>query len=293
MSDNLIIGLNNEQTIRIYAVKTTDIMNQAVKYHDLYPTSAAALGRTLSATCMMAAMLKDSDSKIISEIKGDGPIGTIFVEAKANGDVKGFVGNHEVYEKYDNGKLAVGYGVGNGTLKVTKIMGMKHDFSGVVELQSGEIGDDFAYYFMTSEQTPSVVSVGVLVDVDYSILASGGLIIQLLPNHTEEDIVFVENILKVIKPISTSLNEGLTCEEIVQLYFSDATILEKRSVQWKCDCSRDRFKAALTTLPMSDLYEMINDDGKCDITCQFCKNEVSFSKSDLESIVEFKKSCGL
>jgi len=289
--NEVLIGTALDDKVRIYCLNSTNLVEKTRLLHDLWPTASAALGRVESVVAIMASLLKGDDEKIVVSINGGGPIGTILVEAKGNGDIRGFVSNNEVYLKYDNSdKLAVGLAVGtDGYLSVSRNMGLKESFTSKVKLQTGEIGDDFAYYFAVSEQTLSVVSVGVLVDVDYSIKAAGGLLIQLLPNHTEETIIQVEELLKRLKPISSLIDEGYSSEEIMNDLFDDVRILGKKEIRWNCDCSKERFRAALSTLDVNDLKEMIKEDHGAHIKCEFCNSEYEFNEDDLKNIVEFKR----
>ena len=289
--NEVLIGTALDDKVRIYCLNSTNLVEKTRLLHDLWPTASAALGRVESVVAIMASLLKGDDEKIVVSINGGGPIGTILVEAKGNGDIRGFVSNNEVYLKYDNSdKLAVGLAVGtDGYLSVSRNMGLKESFTSKVKLQTGEIGDDFAYYFAVSEQTLSVVSVGVLVEVDYSIKAAGGLLIQLLPNHTEETIVQVEELLKRLKPISSLIDEGYSSEEIMNDLFDDVKILGKKEIRWNCDCSKERFRAALSTLDVNDLKEMIKEDHGAHIKCEFCNSEYEFNEDDLKNIVEFKR----
>ena len=191
MKDGLIKALACDKRVRIYLCATTALVDEARKRHDLWPTASAALGRTLSVGVMMGSMLKSDKEQLTIQINGNGPIGTIMVDAYSDGHVRGFVGEPHVHYQYnDTGKLAVGIAVGkDGYLEVIKDFGMKDNWSGKVALQSGEIGEDFAYYFTVSEQTPSAVSLGVLVNPDHQVQAAGGLLIQMMPDATEEDIV--------------------------------------------------------------------------------------------------------
>ena len=225
MKDYLVRGLINSKNCRVFACSTTKLLEVARKDHNLWPTASAALGRMMSATLMMAKMNKNNE-KMTVVINGGGPIGTMICVTNGDGNIKGFVANPEVHYTYnDTGKLAVGVAVGHeGTLQVIKDMGLKEPFTGSVPLQTGEIGDDFSYYFAVSEQTPSVVSVGVLVNDTNEILASGGFIIQLLPEATEEDITYIENAVKNCPPVSQLINDGKTPEEILELLFSDVEI---------------------------------------------------------------------
>ena len=283
-------ALNNN--VLIYCLNSKELVEQARIAHDLYPTSLAALGRVLSVTAIMGKMNKNEKDKVTVTINGKGPIGTIMAEARSNGNVRGFCGDNEIYLKYnDTNKLAVGLAVGtDGYLKVTKDLGMKDSFSGQVALQTGEIGDDFAYYFMVSEQIPSVVSCGVLVDIDNTTLSAGALLIQVMPNATEDDIVAVENLIAKLQPISSMFKETDDPKIIVKSLFDDVEIIEESNVQYLCDCDKERFKAGLTTLKMEDLQEILQEDEKVEIKCEFCNKIYHFDKHDLEVIIDFKKS---
>lgn len=287
MSDRLLKAMAREGRVRIYICDTTKLVQEAKDRHSLWPTASAALGRVLSVGCMMGSNLKSEKEKLTITINGGGPIGTIMVNARSDGSVRGFVGNGEMYYTYnDTGKLAVGMAVGtDGYLEVKKSMGLKEDFSGKVQLVSGEIGDDFAYYFQVSEQTPSVVSVGVLVGADTEIMAAGGLLIQMMPDALEEDIVATEELLKTLRPMSELLNEGNSLESILHSLYEDVRILEERSVCFKCECSRERMEAALTTLSLEDLKAMAMEDHGCEITCQFCGETYNFSEEELLQII--------
>ena len=298
MSDQLVKALALDGKVRIYAITTTDLTELARQKHDMWATSTAALGRTMAAALMMAGNLKSEKEKYQLLINGGGQIGTVLVEAKGNGDVRGFVGDSHVYMSYnDTNKLAVGAAVGkDGYLKVTRDLGRNDvedsKVSGTVELISGEIAEDVAYYFAQSEQTPSLVSLGVLVDTDNSVLAAGGLIIQMMPDASEEDITYVEEHTKDLQPVSSLINSGKTAKDLITDIFSDAKILTTSPVQFKCDCSELRFKGALTTLAESELQAMIDEDDGCECRCEFCGSTYQFSASDLQFIIDFKRSCG-
>lgn len=290
------MALNDQ--VRIYICDSSDIVAQAQRRHALWPTASAALGRVLSMSAMLGSNLKSSKEKITVTINGGGPIGTIMADADYLGNVRGFVANPEVHYEYnDTKKLAVGIAVGtNGYLEVKKDLGLKEDFGGKVALQTGEIGDDFAYYFALSEQTPSIVSLGVLVDKDGSILASGGLLIQLLPNASEEVIDQVETISKQLKPMIEHLHRGDSLTTILQTYFKDVKVLEARDIAFKCNCSKDKMAAAIATIEDKEIEAMINEDHGCEITCNFCNEHYQFSEIELQTILEHKhenKKCGV
>lgn len=293
MENKLIKALALNDHVRIYGVDCTKLVEDTRLQHDLWPTSCATLGRIEAVACMMASMLKNGDEKITININGNGPIGTCLVVASKNGDVKGFVGNNEICMQYnDSGKLAVGLAVGtDGYLSVTRNLGLKENFTGKVKLVSGEIGDDFAYYFSVSEQTPSIVSVGVLVDSDNSVKCAGGLLIQLMPDASEADIEACEALVKTLKPISNLLDSGLTIEQIVRSLFNDVEIVEESFVRWHCDCSKERFMAGISTLHEDEIQAMIAEDHGCEVKCEYCNKIYQFSEEELKSILEFKRSC--
>lgn len=287
MNSYLTIAINKRKTIRIYCADTTEICENARKVHDLYPTSLAAFGRLLSGSCIMSSMLKNEGDYIVLELNGKGPIGTCLVVAKENGKCKGFCGNNEIYLRNEKtNKLDVSKAVGkDGYLKVTK-SGLNTNFSGQVEIVSGEIGDDLAYYFKQSEQTPSIVSLGVSVEKDYSCKAAGALIVQLLPNHEEEDICFLEEILKTMQPISSLISQKLKPEDIIEKYFGEVDFLSKKELFFECDCSKQNFINKLATLGIDDLKELSLDE-KIDLKCEYCNRHYEITRRDLLGIINY------
>lgn len=286
MDNYLVRGLVNSKNCRVFACNTTGVVDEARKNHNLWPTASAAIGRMISATLMMAKMNKNQEKMTVT-INGGGPIGTMMAVTNGDGNIKAFVANPEVHYTYnDTGHLAVGVAVGNqGTLQVIRDMGLKEPFCGSVPLQTGEIGDDFSYYFAASEQTPSVVSVGVLVNDDNSVLASGGYIIQLLPEATEEDIEYIENKMKDMLPVSTLINENNSPEDILKMLFDDVEITEKQELFFNCDCCKEKFEQAITTLGKKELQDMIDEDHGCEVNCQFCGKKYKFSEEELNNII--------
>lgn len=287
MKDYLVRGLVDSKNCRVFACQTTNLLEESRKKHGLWPTASAALGRMMSVTLMMAAMNKNNEKMTVT-INGGGPIGTMMVVTHGDGHIKGFVGNPEVHYTYNsNGHLAVGVAVGNqGTLQVIKDMGLKEPFCGTVPLQTGEIGDDFSYYFMVSEQTPSVVSVGVLVNDTNEILSSGGFIIQLLPEATEDDIVYIEEKMKDFPAVSSLIEEGKTPEDILKMLFEDVEITDKQDLFYTCDCSKEKMLAALSTIGKNELKKMIQEDHGCEMSCQFCNTKYQFSEEELQQLLE-------
>ncbi len=276
----ILIATARNRKVRIMAADTTKMCEEARITHDLYPTANAALGRVMSIGAIMGVMLKEKDEKVLININGHGPLGTVMAEARSNGDVRGFVGDNTVYLKYnDTNKLAVGLAVGtDGYLEVTKYLNLKNNFTSKVALKSGEIGDDFAYYFAVSEQVPSLVSVGVLVDVDYSTKSAGALIIQLMPGHTESDIAFIENLK--LEPISKMVAKGPSLEVSLKELFPDFELLEKRAVCYHCDCSKERFMEGIMSIPKGDLLELLNDE-VIEVKCEYCNKKYEITKKEM------------
>ena len=289
MKDYLLKAVACHEHVRVYICSSTNLVEEARQRFDLWPTASATLGRTLSVGSMMGSMLKSDKEQLTIRINGGGPIGTVLVDAYSDGHVRGFVSNpHVHYQDNETGTLAVGIAVGKeGTLEVIKDLGMKENWSGTVELQSGEIGDDFAYYFTVSEQTPSAVSVGVLVDTDNHIISAGGLIVQMMPDATEEDIRKCEEVLSKLQPMSTLIRDKDSLEDILHEMFDDVKILSSQDICFKCHCSKATMKRVLTTLSEEERMKMIEEDHGCEITCNFCNERYHFSEEELRDLERF------
>lgn len=287
MNDYLVKALGFNGSIRAYAVRTTQTVSEAQRRHQTWRTASAALGRTLTAGVMMGAMLK-GDEMLTIKIDGGGPLGPILVDANAKGEVRGYVTNPQVdFESNEHGKLDVRRAVGtNGLLAVVKDIGMRDFFSGQVPLVSGELGEDFTYYFATSEQTPSSVGVGVLVNPDDSILSAGGFIIQIMPSTDEKVITRLEERLKSIPPVSKLIEQGLTPEQLLAELFGDepVKILETMPVKFQCTCSKQRFADAIVGLGAKEITDMIEEDGQAEAHCHFCNEKYLFTKEELEEL---------
>lgn len=288
MESKIIIGTALNKHVRFYLGDTTSIVEKARIVHDLWPTSLAALGRTMSVCSCLGLMQKGENESVTVTINGGGEIGTIMVTANNNGIIKGFVGDPHCYLKYNDGnKLAVGLVVGtNGYLKVLKNLKLKQSYTSQVALQTGEIGDDFAYYFKVSEQIPTVVSVGVLVNEDYSCKSSGILLLELLPNHTEEDIIYLEELVKKLEPISSVIEKDNNLVKYIKSLFNDVEILEEQELKYECDCSREKFLANLLTLPKSDIEELAKEEF-IEVKCEFCNKVYKYTKKDLEKVLSY------
>lgn len=285
MSDYLVKALAYEGQVRAYAVRSTDTIREAQRRHETWRTASAALGRAMTAGVMMGAMLK-GEEKLTIKIEGGGPIGNILVDTNAKGGVRGYVSNPQVdFESNEFGKLDVRRAVGTeGTLTVVKDIGLRDFFSGQVPLVSGELGEDFTYYFVTSEQVPSSVGVGVLVNPDDTILAAGGFIFQLMPGTEDETITKLEERLKTIPPISQLVDKGLTPEQILEELFGkeNVKILDSMPIHFECNCSKERFGNAIVSLGSEEIREMIETDGMAEAHCHFCNEKYHYSKEELE-----------
>ena len=288
--DTLTKALAYDKQIRIYACVTTEIVSEAQKRHDLWPSSSAALGRTMTAS-LLTAVLKEENVTV--KINGGGPIKNIVVEATKYGTVRGYVGDpYQFYQYNDSGKINVSYAVGtDGELEIRTIIN-NEVFTSSSPLQTGEIADDFTYYFASSEQIPSSVGLGVLVNDDNSILASGGFIIQVLPNCPDEVITELENKLKSLKDVSTMVKEGYSPEDMIKEIAGENNyeILDTNMpLKWYCRCSKDNFRRGLKMLKEKDLTEMLEEE-KIETVCNFCNTKYEFSKEEIKEILEEKKN---
>ncbi|WP_108672113.1 Hsp33 family molecular chaperone HslO [Peribacillus acanthi] len=287
MNDYLIKALGYNGQVRAYAVTSTDTVGEAQKRHGTWPTASAALGRTMTAGVLLGAMLKGED-KLTIKIEGGGPIGAILVDSNAKGEVRGYVSNPQThFDLNQHGKLDVRRAVGtDGMLTIVKDIGLRDFFTGQIPLVSGEIGEDFTYYLVTSEQVPSSVGVGVLVNPDNTILAAGGFILQLLPGTEDATITKIEERLKTIPPISKLIQKGLSPEEILEELLGKGNVqtLEKMPIRFQCQCSRDRISNALVSLGTQEIQEIINDEGSAEAQCHFCNEKYHFSKEELEEL---------
>lgn len=289
MMDYLIKATLYDGMVRAYAAVTTHSIEEARVRQDSWATTTAALGRTMTGTVLMGAMLK-GDDKLTVKVDGNGPIGQMVADANSKGDVRGYVSNpHVDFELNDKGKLDVSRAVGkDGSLSVVKDLGLKDYFTGSVPLVSGEIGEDLTYYFALSEQTPSAVGVGVLINPDHSVLASGGFIIQLLPGATEEMIDQLEADINSFPAISSLIEEGNSPEEILQILFKDEKInfLETMPIKFSCECSKERISTAIKGLGEAEVKDMIKKDKGAEAICHFCNEVYTFTEEELEELIK-------
>jgi len=288
VKDYLVKALAYDDQVRAYAVLSTETVGEAQRRHNTWPTASAALGRTLTAGVMMGSMLK-GEEKLTVKVEGDGPLGPILVDANAKGQVRGYVTHPQIhFDLNEHGKLDVRRAVGtNGFLSVVKDVGLRDYFTGQVPIVSGELGEDFTYYFVKSEQVPSSVGVGVFVNPDNTILAAGGFVIQLMPGTDEETITKIEERLKMISPISKLIEQGLSPEEILEevLGKENVRFLETQPVSFECNCSKERFADAIVSLGQDEITDMIETDGKAEAQCHFCNEKYQYTREELEQLL--------
>ncbi|BFT68783.1 Hsp33 family molecular chaperone HslO [Paenibacillus sp. P36] len=287
MGDYLIRGTALQGRVRAFAVQTTDLTDELSRRHQTTPTATAALGRTAAAGLLLGAMLKGEEHLII-QVKGDGPIGQIVVDANAKGEVRGYVDNPLVDPPLKaNGKLDVAAAVGtDGFLYITKDLGLKEPYKGSTPIISGELAEDFTYYFAKSEQTPSAVALGVLVNTDHTILAAGGFVIQLLPGLSDQEISEIEEILSRIPSFTTMLGSGLTLEGILQTVLPSFQTLDQMDVMFRCKCSRERIESTLISLGKAELQEILDDEGFAEVVCHFCNEAYRFDEEELQRMID-------
>lgn len=279
-------------SVRAFAISSTHLVAEARERHRTLPVVTAALGRLLSAGAIMGSMMQGGQDIVTISLKGDGPAGYITVTADSHGHVKGFPGNPnvDIPRKYA-GKLDVGTAVGRGLLTVSYDLGLKEPYSGQVEIQTGEVAEDLAYYFTVSEQLPSAVGLGVMVDTDSSVKHAGGFIVQLLPDAPEDVIELLEKKLANLEPVTTMMEQGMTPEEMLLHIFEgvDIEFTERHDVKFYCDCSKEKVKRALAAISDKDLQDIVNDDEDIEVKCFFCNTAYKFSIADIKDILSSRK----
>lgn len=289
MEDKMIDCLAYNGKVSIKCISSKNIVEKARKIHDLSPTASAALGRLLTITAIMGRELKAEEATVTNQIKGDGPIGMLTAVADSKGNVKGYVGNNLVdVPLKENGKLDVGTAVGkNGMLYIIKDLAIGKPYVGMTPIVSGEIAEDFTNYFATSEQTPSVVALGVLVDKD-GIRSAGGYKLSLMPDATDEEISIIEENIKNIDPISKMLDENKTLEEIAKIVTGDENIeiLETINPEYKCNCSREKCEKGLIAIGKQELNNIIKEEEKIEIVCNFCNTKQIFTREELQKLAD-------
>ncbi|MDK6233714.1 Hsp33 family molecular chaperone HslO [Aerococcus sanguinicola] len=287
MTDQLVKATAFDGQIRVRAVDASQVVASAQEKHDSWSASSAALGRTLAGTLLLAADIKD-DAKMTVQIAGNGPAGKIVVSADGQGHVKGYIDQpHVSLDSNAQGKIDVRGAVGTeGTFSVIKDLGLKEPFQGQVPLVSGEIAEDFTYYLTVSEQVPSAVGLGVLVNPDESIACAGGWVIQVLPGCSEEVIDQLEASIADMPQVTDLLSQGLTPEEMIYrlLGQDQVKILSQEEVSFKCDCSKERFAQGLAAIGSQELETIIEEDGGAETVCHFCNKTYQFTAEELREI---------
>jgi len=290
LKDYLIKATSCNGTVRAYAIQSTELAEEARRRQDTWATATAALGRTITITAMMGTMLKGED-KLTVKIEGDGPTGPIVADANAKGEARAYITNpHVDFDLNEKGKLDVARAVGtSGYLSVVKDLGLKEHFTGQVPIVSGEISEDFTYYFASSEQIPTAVGAGVLVNPDQSVLAAGGFIIQVLPGTPDETVDYIEQRIKSIPAISKLIESGKSPEDILEEIFGkeEVKVLDKMPIHFRCTCSIDRIKNAIASIDEEELNQMIEVDQGAEATCHFCNEKYVLTK---EELIELKQS---
>lgn len=285
----ILRAVDESGMIRVSFLNSKDIVNTAQGIHNTSPVATAALGRTLTMTAFMGSMLKSPDDKVTVFIKGDGPLGGIVATADGYGMVKGYVYNPLVDLPLNKqGKLAVGTAIGKGYLSISKDLGLKEPYMGSVPLVTGEIAEDFTYYYAKSEQTPTAIALGVLVDTDLSAKEAGGYIVQLMPNADDETAKIIESNVRNLPPVTEMLSEGLTGEDIIKKVAEgfEMKFLDSSEYEYRCDCSREKIEKALISLGRDELTDIIETDGKAELTCQFCPKVYRLDKTELKELLE-------
>ena len=293
MKDYIVRGNTKDGFIRFFGADTKEIVNTAHNMHKTYPVATAAIGRLLTAASMMGAMLKSEDDIITLQMSGGGPLGKVVAVADCNANVKGYVGNPFLDIPLNkNGKLDVGGAIGtDGSLIVIRDFGLKEPYIGKTPLVSGEIGDDLTSYFAVSEQVPSVVGLGVLVDRDYSAKCAGGFIIQVMPGATDEAITKLEENIKKVKSVTELLDSGKTIEDVIAdvLEGFELDFNEKKDTKYYCNCSKERVEKVLITLGEKELTDIIEQDKKAELSCHFCEKVYNFDEEELRKLLKSAK----
>ena len=289
MGDYIVRATAANSQIRAFAITSRDTVEAARKAHDTSPVATAALGRLLSAGAMMGAMMKGEKDLLTLQIHASGPLNGLTVTADSQGRVKGYVGNPSVIlPPNDKGKLDVGSAVGIGFLNVIKDMGLKEPYLGQTELKTGEIGDDLTYYFAASEQVPSTVGLGVLMNRDNTVRQAGGWIIQLMPFAEESVISALEENLKEITSVTALLDEGMSPEDLLQRLLGNLGVEmnDTLPVEFYCNCDKARVEKALISIGKQEIKQMIADGKPVELNCHFCNTSYQFGVDELKEILK-------
>lgn len=291
--DTLVRGSSMDGAIRIFCAVTTDMVNEAHKIHGTYPVATAALGRLLTGAALMGATLKNESDSITLQVRGDGPLGALTAVTDSRSHVRGCVDDPLVERPLNaKGKLDVGGGVGHGTLSVIRDLGLKEPYIGQVPLVSGEIAEDLTAYFASSEQVPTAVALGVLVDTDNTAIAAGGFIVQMMPGSTDEMADKLEKTLNELPPVTTMIHDGMSAEDMLFKVCDGFDMLMDNNVvhpEYECKCSRERMEKALISLGKKELRDIIDEQGSAELVCHFCNSKYNFSRKELEALLSMAK----
>ena len=291
MKDYIVRATAANGQVRAFAAITREIVEEARQHHGTSPVATAALGRLLTAGTMMGSMMKNETDMLTLQVRGDGPIGGITVTADSKGDVKGYVENPDVMLPPKNGKLDVGGAVGIGLLQVIKDMGLKEPYSGQTILVSSEVAEDLTYYFANSEQVPSSVGLGVLMEKDNTVKTAGGFIIQMMPFAEDATISQIEENLKHVTSVTELLDKGYTPEQLLEELLGNVglEITDTMPTRFYCNCSKERVEQAVASVGKKDIQEMINDGKPIEVKCHFCNTAYHYSVEELKNILKRSK----
>jgi molecular chaperone Hsp33 len=290
-TDYLVRATALDERVRAFALNATGVVGELQRRHDTHPAVTAALGRTaMGALLLSASTLKEPDQVLTVDVRGNGPVRRIVATANGRGQVRGLVGDPHVHAESTNGKLNVRGVVGTeGYLSVTRDLGMRDTYQGMVELVSGEIGEDLAYYMARSEQTPSAVGIGVFVRPDLSVEAAGGYLVQLLPGLSDEEIAAIEARIAALPHPTALLRDGVTPEQILERIFPEGFSFGGRQpVSFHCPCSRERFESAIVSLGEDEVRRIIDEEKQpfTEVVCHFCNEAYHFSPDEMQSILD-------
>lgn len=288
MADYIVRATAANTQIRAFAASTTELVEQARRHHNTSPVATAALGRLLTGGVMMGSMMKNPTDVLTLQVQCGGPIGGLTVTADSQGRVKGYVNNPDVMLPAKNGKLDVGGALGPGFLNVIKDMGLKEPYSGQTILQTGEIAEDLTYYFATSEQVPSSVGLGVLMEKDNTVRCAGGFIVQVMPFIEDEVLDRLEKNIQNIQSVTAMLDNGHTPEEMLEQVLEglNVEVVDTLPAQFSCNCSKKRIEKAIISIGKKDIQSMIDDGEDIEVKCHFCNTAYNYTVDELKELLK-------